>query len=267
MKISVIQANVSRDKQANLRKVVDLAEAAVRDDKADMIVLPEMTAFMATDPAALRDSAEPVDGPFASAMSALAARLGVIVHAGSIIESRDGHRYNTSFLFGRDGALLDRYSKLHRFDVTLPNGVTIRESAMWDRGNDVVVVDVGTIRVGFAICYDLRFGELFRKLAEAGATLIVLPSAFTFQTGADHWEVLVRARAIETQCYVAAPGQWGMHDEGKGQTWGHSMIVDPWGIVVAQASTKDGYATARIDLDHLQGIRARLPVHLHRVLG
>lgn len=266
MKISVIQVNISQDKQHNLRKIVDLTEAAVRVERSDMVILPEMSAFMAADPNALRDSAEPVDGPFASALSDLAARLGIFVHAGSIIESRGDRRYNTSFLFGRDGALLGRYSKVHRFDVTLPDGTKIRESAMWDRGEDIAIVDIGAVKVGFAICYDLRFGELFRKLVDAGATLIVLPSAFTFQTGADHWEVLVRARAIETQCYVAAPGQWGNHDGGKGQTWGHSMIVDPWGVVVAQASSKDGYASATIDLDYLESVRTRLPVQSHRVL-
>ena len=266
MKISVIQVNISRDKQDNLRKIVELTKAAVREDRPDMVILPEMTAFMAADPEALRDSAEAVDGPFARALAELAARLGIFLHAGSIIESRGDRRYNSSFLFGRDGALLGRYSKVHRFDVTLPNGITICESAMWDRGNDILVVDIDGVKLGFAICYDLRFGELFRKLVDAGATLIVLPSAFTFQTGSDHWEVLVRARAIETQCYVAAPGQWGGHDGGKGQTWGHSMIVDPWGVVVAQASNKDGYATARIDMDYLEGVRTRLPVQSHRVL-
>ncbi len=266
MKISVIQVNISQDKQHNLRKIVDLTEAAVRIERSDMVILPEMSAFMAADPSALRDSAEPVDGPFASALSDLAARLGIFLHAGSIIEARGERRYNTSFLFGRDGALLGRYSKVHRFDVTLPDGTKIRESAMWDRGEEIAVVHIGAVKVGFAICYDLRFGELFRKLVDAGATLIVLPSAFTFQTGADHWEVLVRARAIETQCYVAAPGQWGSHDGGKGQTWGHSMIVDPWGVVVAQASSKDGYASATIDLDYLESVRTRLPVQSHRVL-
>ena len=267
MKVSVIQVNVSRHKQENLRKIIDLAEAAVQNERPDMVILPEMAAFMAGDPEALRDSAEAADGPFASALSELAARLGIFVHAGSIIESRADRRYNTSFLFGRDGALLGRYSKVHRFDATLPNGTQIRESAMWDRGEDIVVIDIGEIKVGFAICYDLRFGELFRKLVEAGATLIVLPSAFTFQTGSDHWEILIRARAIETQCYVAAPGQWGSHDDGKGQTWGHSMIVDPWGVVIAQTSNKDGYATARIDMDYLEGVRARFPVQTHRVLS
>lgn len=267
MKISVVQLNAGADKDANLRRIVELVQAAAAADAPDLVILPEVCACLSGKASTLHENAEPIDGRFATALSALAARLGIYLHSGSFIERRANSYFNTSLLFGRNGALLGRYSKIHRFDIDLPDGTSIRESQIVERGDRVVVTELAGLKLGFAICYDLRFPELFRQLSDAGADLIVLPSAFTFQTGADHWEVLIRARAIETQCYVAAPGQIGGYDGNRYMNFGHSMIVDPWGLVVAQASNQEGHASATIDLPYVRTVRQRLPVRSHRVLA
>ena len=265
MKITLVQYNVSAVNADNLQRAIDLVRQAVAADRPDLVILPEMSSFMSGDPDKKQAGAEEIGGTFTKTMSALAAELNVNLNIGSVVESRQGRYYNTSAVYGRDGQLLGQYSKIHRFDVSLPNGIEARESASVEAGTEVVVRNVEDLPVGFAICYDLRFAELFRQLAEAGALLIVLPSAFLQTTGMDHWEVLIRARAIETQCYLAAPNQIGAIDGGH-VMFGHSMIVDPWGLVVAQMSNHEGFVTANIDLDHLRSIRQRMPVHQHRVL-
>ncbi len=265
MKVSIVQYNVTADNAGNLARATGIVRRAVAADRPDLVILPEMSAFMSGDPAKLASGVEPIGGTFATAMSSLAAELGVNINLGSIGEARGGKYYNTSVVFGRDGRALGQYSKIHRFDVTLPDGTEIRESAIIEGGRDVVVTRIDDRPVGFAICYDLRFAELFRKLADAGAQLIVMPSAFLQTTGMDHWEVLLRARAIENQCYVAAPNHIGSIDAGQAM-FGHSMIVDPWGLVVAQMSNQEGFATATLDFDYLEAVRRRIPVHTHRVL-
>ena len=171
-------------------------------------------------------------------------------------------------MFGRDGAELARYRKLHLFDVVTPDGREYRESALVGRGDAVVTYAADGVQVGCSICYDLRFGELYRRLAADGAQLITVPAAFTLQTGKDHWEILLRARAIETECYVAAAAQVGTFPAGRDmrQNWGHSMILDPWGKVLAQVPERPGFATARLDLAYLGRVREMLPVAQHRVL-
>lgn len=265
MKITLVQFNVSAVNEENLRRAIELVRKAVATDRPDLVILPEMSAFMSANPEKKQAGAEAIGGTFTTAMASLAAELNVNINIGSVVEDRQGSYYNTSAVYGRDGRLLGQYSKIHRFDVSLPNGMEVRESDSVEAGTEVVVRDVEGLPVGFAICYDLRFAELFRQLAEAGAKLIVLPSAFLQTTGMDHWEVLIRARAIETQCYIAAPNQIGPIDGGP-VMFGHSMIVDPWGLVVAQISNEDGFVTANIDLDFLASIRQRMPVHQHRVL-
>lgn len=268
MRVSVIQLNASDDKRSNLARVTELVETAVRADAADLVILPEMSSCISGSPDMLHHNAEPIEGgEWGRDLSALARRLSINLHSGSMIEKRGDAYYNTSVLYGRRGQILGRYSKIHRFDVILPDGTAIQESAVVERGDSVEVVEVEGVKLGFAICYDLRFPELFRKLADAGADLIAIPSAFTFQTGSDHWEVLLRARAIETQCYVAAPGQSGLFDKGKYMNFGHSMIVDPWGLVVAQASNREGHASAALDLAHMAAVRTRLPIRSHYVLS
>ncbi|MCY1413542.1 2-oxoglutaramate amidase [compost metagenome] len=268
MRITVIQKNVSDDKSANLQSVAELVERAVQHDRADFVVLPEMITCITGAPAVMRASAEPFPGGDTFQFFAnLAKRLKVNLHIGSAMELDGDDVYNTSLVFGRNGQLLAKYRKIHRFDAVLADGTELKESAHVAAGKDVVCVDVDGVRVGLAICYDLRFPELFHALCEAGAEMIVVPAAFTFQTGADHWEVLLRARAIECQCYVAAPCQVGSFDKGKYMTWGHSMIIDPWGQVVAQASNAEAFATASIDRDYQQGIRTRMPLKSHRLLA
>lgn len=265
MKVTIVQYNVTANNAENLARATGLVRSAASTDQPDLIILPELSAFMSGDPSKLAAGAETTGGAFATAMGLLAAELQINIILGSIAESRADKYYNTSVVFGRDGRALGQYSKIHRFDVTLPNGTEIRESATMERGREIVVSRIDDHQVGFAICYDLRFAELFRKLADAGAKLIVIPSAFLQTTGIDHWEVLLRARAIENQCYVAAPNHIGAIDAGP-TMFGHSMIIDPWGLVVAQMSNREGFVTANLDFDYVEAIRRQIPVHTHRVL-
>ncbi|MDH4583186.1 carbon-nitrogen hydrolase family protein [Pseudomonas sp. BN415] len=268
MRISVIQKNVSDDKRANLQSVAALVERAVEQDRSDFVILPEMIACITASPVSMRESAEPFPGgEVFEFFSGLAKRLKVNLHIGSAMELDDDQVYNTSLVFGREGELLAKYRKIHRFDAVLADGTELKESAHVEAGKEVVCVDVDGVRVGLAICYDLRFPELFQALCEDGAEVIVVPAAFTFQTGADHWEVLLRARAIEGQCYVAAPCQVGTFDKGKYMTWGHSMIIDPWGQVVSQTSNSETFASATIDRAYQQAIRTRMPMKSHRLLA
>jgi nitrilase len=195
----------------------------------------------------------------------LAARHGIVLHGGSLIE-RDGERlFNTTVAFDRDGRELARYRKLHLFDIVTPDGREFRESATFGRGARVVTYDALGARIGCSICYDLRFSELYLQLAREGAKVILVPSNFTLQTGKDHWEVLLRARAIETQTYVLAPAQWGRYGQGR-VSYGHSLIADPWGHVIARAQDRVGYVAARLDLSEIERVRARMPCADHRVL-
>jgi nitrilase len=257
------------DKAANLDQARGLIERAVRDDRPDLILLPEVWAFQGGTTDERRAAAEVIaDGEAYALLQRLASANGVIIHGGSILERGPDRLFNTTVVFGRDGAELARYRKMHLFDVVTPDGREYRESAMVGRGQEIVTYPAEGVRIGCSICYDLRFGELYRRLAADGAQLIMVPAAFTLQTGKDHWEILLRARAIETQCFVAAAAQVGTFHAGKDvrQNWGHSMILDPWGKVLAQVPEQPGFATARLDLDYLARIREMLPVAQHRVL-
>ena len=200
----------------------------------------------------------------------MARQAGIILHGGSIGE-RVGERIsNTSLVFAPDGRELARYRKIHLFDVVTPDGEAYRESDLFAPGDAVVTVPLGSLRVGLAICYDLRFPELFLQLRRAGAELITLPAAFTAETGQAHWETLLRARAIETQCWVAASATCGRHSDGRNAprlTFGNSMLVDPWGTVVARASTGVGWATGTLDPAYTGRVRAGMPVLDHRRLS
>ena len=198
-----------------------------------------------------------------------AAKHRVFIHAGSIMEriEGDGRIYNTTVVFNRAGEEIARYRKIHLFDVTTPDGAFYKESAKVKAGDAVVVYDCEGVTVGCAICYDLRFPYLFQALAEKGAQVIALPSAFTLLTGKDHWEVLLRARAIETECYVCAAAQTGsfVAEDGRRQTYGHSLVADPWGLVVAKASDGVGVVSTRLDLAQVERVRRLIPVAQHRV--
>jgi nitrilase len=269
MRVCVVQMSSINDKAANLEQARGLIEAAVRDDRPDLILLPEVWAFQGGTPDERRAAAEAIpDGEAYALLQQLAATHGVFIHGGSFLERGPERLFNTTVVFGRDGAELARYRKLHLFDVVTPDGREYRESAVVGRGREVVTYAADGVRVGCSICYDLRFGELYRRLAADGAQLVMVPAAFTLQTGKDHWEILLRARAIETQCFVAAAAQVGAFPAGKDlrHNWGHSMILDPWGKVLAQVPERPGFATARLDLDYLVRVREMLPVAQHRVL-
>lgn len=271
MRLTVIQTSSGPDKAANLAHIRELVDAAVAADRPDMVALPETWAFLGGEEAARRAAAEPIPGGVAGELLAsLARRHRVFVHGGSFME-RDGERlWNTTLAFGRDGTQLARYRKIHLFDVVTPDGKQYRESATVGGGREVVTYEAEGVTVGCSICYDLRFPELYRALVDRGAQLLLVPAAFTLMTGKDHWEILLRARAIESQCYVAAPAQVGSFRAATDtrQTYGHSLIADPWGHLLAQvAQDRPGWATARLDLGWLEKVRQSLPSLQHRVLG
>jgi deaminated glutathione amidase len=272
--IAAAQMTSGADKAANLEVATRLVRQAAGLG-ARFIGLPENFSWMG--PESDRPSAaEGLEGPTLSRMAALARELRVTLLAGSILEqgappaagSSEPRLYNSSVLFGSDGARLGVYRKMHLFDVDVGDGATYRESAAVAPGSEVVAVEVPSVpglKVGLSVCYDLRFPELYRRHAAMGATLLTVPAAFTLMTGKDHWEVLLRARAIENQAYVIAPAQWGRHGE-KRVTYGHALIADPWGLVVAKASDGEGLAVAAYDGEVISRVRASLPCLTHRRL-
>lgn len=270
MRISVLQMNSVNDMAANLDQARRLAADAVREDRPDILVLPEIWAFMGGSPADQQASAATLpEGEAYKALQDIARTHGVFVHGGSFFERGQDKIYNTTVAFDRGGNEIARYRKIHLFDVTAPDGREYRESAVVGRGDRLVVYEADGVKVGCTICYDLRFGELYRGLAAKGAQVIMVPAAFTMQTGKDHWEVLLRSRAIETQTYLAASAQWGAYPSGNDvrYSFGHSLVVDPWGHIVAQAQDTVGFTTARVDLAYLDKVRRNIPVHEHRVLS
>lgn len=267
MKVSLVQMNSAEDKARNLDDAERLVREVVAAERPDLVVLPEYFAFLGEEREAIHGSGEDVgEGPTARRFSALAAELGVTLHLGSMVEKSGNGHYNTTVVFGPQGQELARYRKMHLFDIDVPGGLSYRESDTISRGEEVVTYKVGDATVGCAICYDIRFPELFRGLRDAGADVIVLPAAFTLMTGKDHWEVLARARAIETQTYFLAVGQFGTHANGRKACWGHSMAIDPWGHMIAQASDGVGTVTASLDLGRIAKVRQDVPVAQHHVL-
>ena len=270
MKVSLVQMNSGSDKRANIAAATALVEEAVASERPDWIALPECFDFLGGRRDDKLAAAEVFgDGPAYEAMRRLAAKHRVFIHAGSMLERAEGETriHNTTVAFDRDGREIARYRKIHMFDIETPDGVSYRESASFKPGESVVTYDCEGTTIGCAICYDLRFPYLFQALVAKGAEAIVLPSAFTMQTGKDHWEVLCRARAIETQAYLLAPAQTGTHHIGgeTRQTYGHSLAVDPWGHVIARASGGPGFVSARIEPSRVAKVRRQMPVQRHRV--
>jgi deaminated glutathione amidase len=273
MKIAVIQMTSVSDVAANIAKARSLIERAVDLEGPDWVCLPEhwnWAGGTTKDKVANGDTL-PGGAAYAAAQE-LAAKHKIWVHSGSVLErAKDGaHVHNTTVVFDRSGCEAAVYRKIHLFDITLPDGTAYRESAGVIAGREVVTYDCEGLTVGCAICYDLRFPELFQALAAKGAQLIALPSSFTLQTGKDHWEVLCRARAIETETYFVAPGQCGSFlapGNERRFTYGHSLVADPWGHVIAKVSDGEGFACARIDREFLARCRASIPVAEHRVIG
>ncbi|MGE0328970.1 MAG: carbon-nitrogen hydrolase family protein [Polyangiaceae bacterium] len=279
VRVAALQLNSNADVSANLDVVEELVARAAAE-RAELVMLPENFAFLGPESQKLQ-IAEPLIGsddfvaaahPIQARLAALAERLRVHLLLGGFPErataaaSEHGRPpFNTSLLLGPDGRPVAHYRKLHLFDIDLPDGTSLRESRATRAGDRVVVSEVLGLNLGLSVCYDLRFPELYRKQVEQGANVLSVPAAFTAQTGPAHWHVLLRARAIENQCWVVAPAQWGKHSEGRA-SYGHALIADPWGQIIAEASDGVGVILADLDLEQLRRVRASLPCLRHRKL-
>jgi deaminated glutathione amidase len=262
---AAVQMVASDNKAANLKEAQRWVRHAAAQG-AKVVALPEVFIWRGSKKLE-RENAEPIPGPTSTAIAEIAAELKIHLLAGSILEQIPGGEksYNTSLLFDPAGKIIASYRKIHLFDVDLANGVSLRESATRAFGDALAVAHGDLCTMGLSVCYDLRFPELYRRLAEKGAQIIFVPAAFTAYTGAAHWEPLLRARAIENQAYVIAPGQFGQ-SRSSFETYGHTMIIDPWGKVLAELADGPGVVTAQIDLDYLEKVRAELPALKHRRL-
>jgi predicted amidohydrolase len=264
MRVALVQMTSSDRPDDNMARAEELIRQAV-DSQPDLVALPENFLYLRAEGDQPGFSEDAEMGEHVGLLRSLARELGVWILAGSIPERIEGSGkiHNTSLLLGRRGDVHATYRKIHLFDVTLPDGVELRESKHVAPGAEVVTADTDLCKVGLTVCYDLRFPELYRRLTRAGAEVIFVPSAFTAQTGKDHWHVLLRARAIENQVYIVAPAQVGRHSDRR-QSYGHSLVADPWGKIVAEAADQEGaIVTADLDLEHLRKIRRQLPCLEH----
>jgi len=261
MKVAVIQLNSRQDKQENLLKIEQFIREAAKFG-AELVALPENCNFLGEDKI-LHAEVIP-SGETTTQLSALAKELKVYIHAGSITESFTKDKsYNTSFVINPEGEVISTYRKIHLFDIEISGVSSYKESDTIQAGNKAELVELPFGQAGMSICYDLRFPELYRNYALAGAKILFVPAAFTRYTGMLHWEPLLRARAIENQCYVIAAGQHGSHLPGK-ECYGNSMIIDPWGTVVARASEGEGIAIAELKEDLVDSARQSIPCLQHR---
>ena len=278
MRISAIQMNPGADKTQNIAQARELIQGALADGRPRILALPEMWSCLGGDRDMKFAAAEelPPEGSNGTGGEAyeflrdVARTNGIYVHGGSIAERTGELLYNTTVVFDPNGAEIARYRKIHLFDIVTPDGLGYRESATFKGGDRVVTFQAHGVTCGLAICYDIRFPELFLKLRQAGAEIIFLPAAFTVPTGRDHWEVLLRARAIETQSWIVAPACWGQHKDASGaprMTFGRSLIADPWGLVVALTTDGTGWVTSRADAAITERVRRDMPVLAHRKLA
>ncbi len=264
IKAAVVQICSTEDTPANLARAGDLVRAAA-DDGATLVAVPENVGFLRIE--SKTDHGEALDGPIVSAFARLAADLGIAIVVGSFPRSGapGGRVHNTSVLIDKGGQIVATYDKIHLFDIAIPGSVEFRESDLVMAGTETVTATLDGTCLGLSICYDLRFPELYRQLVDDGAEVLSVPAAFTMQTGKDHWEVLLRARAIESQTWLLAPNQWGHHG-GPRWSYGHSMIIDPWGQVVACVSDGEGWASAWLEPARIESVRTQLPCLQHRRL-
>ena len=260
--VAAVQMRSTGDRERNLEAAEEQASHAAAQG-ADLIAFPENVAYLRAE-GTVRPRAESLDGPVARRFAAMAARHRAWVLAGTIAERRPRSRklFNTSILFGPEGGVAAIYRKVHLFDVAIAGRAEFRESKWIAAGDRVVVADTPLGRLGLSICYDLRFPELYRHLALAGAEVLFVPSAFTAYTGRHHWMPLLRARAIENLAWVVAPAQWGTHHPGR-RSHGHTCVIDPWGRVAAERARGTGIVLARIDLDRAARHRRELPALDH----
>jgi predicted amidohydrolase len=264
LRVALIQNCAERDVAPSLAAVEPLIRAAARD-KAQFILLPEMVAMLEPDNAAVLKKAVPeAEDAALKTFRALAQETQTWILVGSLLFKEPGKSriVNRSLLLDPSGAITARYDKIHLFDVDVGDGQAYKESATVEPGEKAVLAATPWGLAGLAICYDLRFAYLFRALAQAGASMLTVPAAFTYATGKAHWHILARARAIETGSFVLAPNQCGTHAEGR-KTWGHSLIVDPWGEVLADGGEDVGVVSATIDLDQVTEARRRIPALKH----
>jgi predicted amidohydrolase len=262
-RVGLVQMRSGRSPQANLDAAAKLIGEA-KTGGADYVQTPEMTNIMEVNREALFAAIVPEENDHCLAtFRELARTLAIYLHIGSLaIKVTPDKAANRSFLIGPEGEIVARYDKIHMFDVDLANGESYRESGNFRPGEIAVVSDLPWGRLGLSVCYDLRFPALFRALAEAGSSFLAIPSAFTQQTGEAHWHVLNRARAIENGCFVLAAAQGGKHENGR-ETFGHSLIVDPWGRILAEGSTEPGVILAEIDPAEIAAARGRIPSLQH----
>jgi predicted amidohydrolase len=272
--LAAVQMTSGEDVDANLERSRELVGEAANAG-ALIVGLPENFAYLGSRQdhrLAIAEELPPVGttdhdkfGPILTAMRALALKAGVWLILGGFPEKSraEGRIHNTSVLIDPDGMIAAIYRKMHLFDVDVPGGKRFRESESVEPGTDVVVAPTPWGGLGLSICYDLRFPELYRAQAAKGARIVAVPSAFTYETGKDHWHVLLRARAIENQVYVMAPAQFGAHGPTR-RSYGHALVVDPWGVVIAECSDQEGFALARLDFGHQDRLREALPVLSHR---
>ena len=262
---AAVQLNCTSNADANWAQLEPLVRRAAGYG-ASLVVTPENTNYLGPHDEKVR-LAEPLEGPTVRRYASLAGELGIWLLIGSVNERSAvaGKCHNTSVLLAPDGTRHTLYRKVHLFDVDVSADVRFKESDSVEPGSAAVVADTALGRIGMTICYDLRFPELYRKLVDAGASILTIPAAFTLMTGKDHWEALIRARAIETQSWVIAAGQHGRHDDGGlRNSYGHSMIVDPWGHVVGMSPDGTGLALAEIDTSAVARVRRGMPVAAHR---
>ena len=264
MKIAAIQMRSGVDIEANLVAAEGLIRAAAKDG-ASFVATPEMTHLLQRSPKELFKSIAYESSDYGVRFfGSLAKELGIDLLIGSLaIKTAENRAANRSFLFGKDGQIKTRYDKIHLFDVSVSRAETWKESNVYDRGETAAMAEVGGVKLGLSICYDVRFASLYRHYGQSGADIITVPAAFTKPTGVAHWEVLLRARAIETGSFIIAPAQGGRHEDGR-TTYGHSMIIGPWGDVRAHLdSDEPGYICANIDVVDTVDARRRLPAWSH----
>ena len=258
MRITSIQNAAQRDRSANLRQVSKLIQQAMDQDKPDVIVLPEHFALRETDKARRRELAETIpNGTVYSFLQQQAQQYGVWIHGGSIAEKVGDTLYNTSLVFDPTGSLQARFRKIFLFDYTAADGTQYGESSINTPGHELVTYSIGGFTIGCAVCYDLRFPDLFMAYARVGVDVIVVTACFTFNTTRDHWETLIRARAIDTQCYLVGCNQFGAMEDNSRPTGGRSCVIDPWGTPVAMAADDTGFATGFIDKQRLISVRQK----------
>jgi predicted amidohydrolase len=266
MRAALLQSCTGIDPDASAKAISSaIADAAAQG--ADMLFTPEMSNLLDRDRArAAEHLCSEAQDPVLDAARRAAAEAGIWVHLGSLAlrgERADGRLVNRGFVIDGSGNIRARYDKIHLFDVDLPTGESWRESAAYAPGERVVAVDTPWGRLGLAICYDLRFPDLFRALSDAGAAMLALPAAFTVPTGKAHWHVLLRARAIESSCWVIAAAQSGAHEDGRA-TYGHSLVIDPWGEIALDMGEANGLGYAEIDVAKTSDVRMRVPSLQHR---